>query len=287
MNPSQNPTNGLRWSRRWLLEQLQRVAPARWVRVPEVADPERAALVCVYRKRNVAHVRAAIKSLPPGFTVRLWALDEPVEDLSELTVGVGPGGRTALLNALVADLPFEPEMLVVMDDDAVFVVGGIERLLDAGTSLGFDIFQPAHSRTSQTAFGFVRKRPLLFARETTFVEQGPIVVLSRRAQRLVLPLPEELVMGWGVEVRWHGLAVAGELRLGIVDAVAVRHVGSDSSPRHGYDTGPELDRLRRELAVIGHTDMTEIQSTVRTVGLFGPWRCAPRPRWTLHRRGVL
>src|SRR5205814_2280642 len=100
------------------------------------------------------------------------------------------------------------------------------RLVHAGSSLGLDLFQPAHSRRSITAYPFVRMRAPLFARETTFVEQGPLVVLSRGAQRRLLPFPGDMGMGWGVEARWAAAARETGLRSGIVDAVAIRHPSS-------------------------------------------------------------
>src|SRR5206468_6209107 len=110
------------------------------------------AVVSVYRCRNAAFVQGLLRQLPVDAVVRLWSLDEIVPDLATVTLGSGPGSRFALLNMLIGDLPAEPDMLVVVDDDVRFVVGDLARLVHAGSSLGLDLFQPAHSRRSIPAY---------------------------------------------------------------------------------------------------------------------------------------
>lgn len=275
----------MQMSRQRAQEELQRWAPARFVRLPTDAAPKSVAVACVYRARNAQLVADLIADLPGDWPVRLWALDDVDDGLAHLTIGRGPGGRTMLLNTLVASLPSQPEMLVLMDDDVRFAVGGLPRLLRAGSALDFDLFQPAHSATSHWAFRFVRKRPLLFARETTFVEQGPMVVMSRRAQRTLLPLPEELVMGWGIEVRWNRIAREARLRLGIVDAIAIHHKHPETSG-HAYDSSAELAHLRQELASAGLDNLAEIQTSVREFGPLGTFTGPSAPWWRMHHRGA-
>jgi hypothetical protein len=263
--------------RRWYGELVDRAAPARWVPLAASLAPRRVALVCVYRRRHASVVRRLIQQLPVGAVVRLWALDEAADGLLPYTVGSGPGGRMAHLNALTRDLPADVDCLVVADDDVRFVVGDLGRLLRAGAALDLDVFQPAHSARSRWSFPFVRKHPMVFARQTRFVEQGPLVVLSARAQAALLPFPENTGMGWGVEASWSATATEHGLRLGIVDAVAIRHL---SEPGHAYDTEAELLGLRRELAALGLSDLRELQVATERVGVVSAWR---RGRARAHR----
>lgn len=257
----------LRYLGRRAVETGHRFSPSRLVPLPAATRPTSAALVCVYRASNADLVHGLLAELPRGTAVRLWALDEVAEGLEDLTIGTGPGGRLPLLNQLIDAVPGDPDCLIVSDDDVHFAIGSMARLLHAGASLGFDVFQPAHTRVSVHAFPFVRRRFHLFARQTGFVEQGPVVVLSRAARAALLPLPDELGMGWGLEARW---AAAGRrLRFGVVDAVGIRHV---SKLGHTYDTGPQIVQLRRELRAMGLENIRQLQTVHRSIGPVAAWR---------------
>lgn len=269
---------GARRARTALLVAADRLSPAALLPVPRTDGVGSVGFVCIYRRRNASTLRALLADLPAGTAARLWALDEPVPELASLTIGSGPGGRLELLNRIVATLPPGADHLVLADDDVELVNGDIERLLRVGAAAGFDLYQPAHAPRSANAFAFARRRPLLLARESRFVEQGPVVVMSRHAQDVLLPLPGELGMGWGVEVRWSRLAQQHGLRLGIVDAVGLRH---HQGGAHPYDTGKELAQLEREVAAAGLTDLRELQVTVRRVGAVRLWRDRVLPRRVL------
>lgn len=230
------------------------------------------ALICVYRKNGSDHVRALIDGLPAS-TVRLWSLDGEVPpDLADVTVGAGPGGRLTLLNRLVAALPQGAAAagLVIADDDVRVEVGTLALLLDIARRLNLDVCQPAHLATSHSSWHFTRRRCLSVARRTTFVEQGPLLLLSAAAQDLLLPLPEDLSMGWGVEVRWSHQAEATGLRLGIVDAVGILH----EAPAGGaYDRAVEEAVLAAEVSRAGLGDLRDLHRVLERVR---PWHRTAR-----------
>ena len=217
-------------------------------------------LACVYRSANAPVVRALLRQLPDPTVAALWCLDgEPPEDLRPITTGSGPGTRLRLLNHLVAGLPGELDALVLADDDVRFAVGDLGRLVEAGLSLQLDLLQPAHLASSWSNWDFVRRRSFTFARQTQFVEQGPLLVLSAHARKVLLPFPADLGMGWGVEARWHEQAQTHGLRLGIVDAVAVEHL---SPPGRAYDRRAAESSMHRELAAQGLVSLEELQVVV-------------------------
>ena len=248
---------------------LDQADPSRIALGSRKAAPSKVAFVCVYRRRNAAIVSRLLDRLPPSATVRLWSLDEVPPVLARHTYGQGPGSRFGLHNRLVAAI--EPGDraggLVVADDDVEFVVGDAARLLRLGAALGFDLFQPSHSGdsfASESSRALVRKQRLAVGRRTTYVEQGPLIVLSRRAQDLLVPFPEDLGMGWGAEVRWSRAAVEHDLRLGVVDAAVIRHL---VPPGGSYDTLAEEQRLADELESAGVTGLAELQSVLERSGL--------------------
>jgi hypothetical protein len=59
-------------------------------------------------------------------------------------------------------------------------------------------------------------------RETRFVEIGPVTAFGRRAAAELLPFPE-LRFGWGLDLHWAAIAGQRGWRLGVVDALPVRH----------------------------------------------------------------
>jgi hypothetical protein len=181
-----------------------------------------ATLLCVYRRRNVEHVtRLVAGARKAAFGIRLWALDEVAPELASDTVGTGAGSRFALLNEVAHGA--DAGWLVIADDDVAFVTPSAPRtLLAVAAAQNFDISQPAQARGSYRSHLITRQRILASARETTFVEIGPVVAFSPRARDLVLPFPDD-GMGWGVELEWAALRERG-LRLGILDCVALLHL---------------------------------------------------------------
>ena len=82
-----------------------------------------------------------------------------------------------------------------------------------------------------------RRRPASLVRETRFVEIGPVTAFSRRAAAELLPFPE-LRYGWGLDLHWAAIAARRGWRLGVVDALPVRHesgVVADAYPREAAE----------------------------------------------------
>lgn len=243
-----------------------------------LADAPRGAgaLLCVYRERNRDGVEAlACEAARLGLTVALWALDGAIPALASATVGAGPGLRTDLLNRLwQVARGGRPHQVVVADDDVAFTHGSLAHLLDAAVVCGFGIAQPAQSRGSAWRHEITRKRALSLARQTTFVEVGPLFVVTGPWIPRVLPFPEGFGMGWGLDVVWTDLLREG-CRLGVVDCAAV----SQPAPPGGreYDTGPEVERLE---SVLRERRLESPAGAQATLACWHPWQ--PRPPWLAH-----
>jgi hypothetical protein len=233
-----------------------------------------AALLCVYRRENHQTVRALIdQARRLDLSIALWALDEPLADLTAFTVGIGPGSRVDLLNRLWQEVSARaPHQVVIADDDMRFTHGTLDQLLGAATRCEFGIAQPAHHWDSYCSHEITRKRVLSLARETTFVEVGPLFVVTQPWIPRVLPFPEGFGMGWGLELVWWDLLREG-CRLGVVDCVSVMHPAPEGGSRE-YDTDPEGERLRSLLRERNLETITDAQCTLTS------WRAwQARPRW--------
>lgn len=231
-------------------------------------------LVGVYRSRNAIHVRRLVdQARRAGWTIAWWALDEPDDHLSDVTVGRGPGARLELLNQTVAATSSDSGWLVLSDDDVRFTCGDLVDLIDVCRRAQFDLAQPARSDDNSrfdfnVAHAITRARRRSVARLTTFVETGPLVVVGPRWRDRIVPLPAARGMGWGLELDWYELWKNGCL-LGIVDAVRVAHVGE---PGSDYDSTLEAERIHQELASRRYESWKDVQ---RTLGVWRPWRRTP------------
>lgn len=236
-----------------------------------------AAVYAVYRRRNAAVLGSLVKPpLDAGWKVCLWALDESDPTLAALTAGTGSGTKFDLVNRLLdAAPPASGAYVVVADDDAVFVRGSLVSFVEKATAAGLDLAQPAHVLWSNISHRITWMRPLSRARLTTFVEIGPIFAVSPTWRDRVVPFPDGLGMGWGLELDWMDLR--GECcRLGIVDATPVRHLSRFAT---AYGPGEEIARLNRRLEERGAPGWKGLR---RTLGTWRPWQ--PRPPWLAQPR---
>jgi hypothetical protein len=114
------------------------------------------------------------------------------------------------------------DWLLVVDDDVRLPRAFLDRFVGVCEAFGLDLAQPAQTLRSHSAWKVTRRRPASLARETRFVEIGPVTAFSRRAAAGLLPFPE-LRYGWGLDLHWAAIAGQRGWRLGIVDALPVRH----------------------------------------------------------------
>ncbi len=215
-------------------------------------------IACVYRARNAATVaRLAGQARAAGARVRLWALDAPVDALAEWTAGTGPGTKFELVNRLLATTPVPDDAYVVVADDDVRM-SSLAAFLRVVKEARLDLAQPAHGRRSSSTHPVTRLVPGAVARLTRFVEIGPVFAVSPAWRDEVLPFPDDVGMGWGLEADWYGLHRRGA-RLGVVDAAPMRHLGPIAT---AYDQSGERARLAERLAAQGLSGLDAIQDTL-------------------------
>src|SRR3954470_2894863 len=187
-------------------------APAR-ARVGRGGVARRVLVLSIVRPENAGTWRAAERELRAS--------------RHALTVRTGePGGRGKFenLNALLAGAdPGTHEWVLVIDDDVVLPRGFLDGLLDVADRVDLDVVQPAHRLAGHAAWGVTRRRALSVARETAFVEIGPVTAFRASTFGALLPFPS-LRMGWGLDVHWAALAREHGWRMGVVDALPVLHV---------------------------------------------------------------
>ena len=75
---------------------------------------------------------------------------------------------------------------------------------------------------SHAAWRVTRRRAGSLVRETRFVEIGPVTAFRKDVAELLTPFPD-LRYGWALDLHWSAVAAEKGWRLGIVDALPVRH----------------------------------------------------------------
>ena len=162
-------------------------------------------------------VRIALGSAGPA--------DEP---LREHTVAEGlSGGKFENLNRVLeaaggAANGAPADWTIAIDDDVRVPRAFLDRFVGVCEAFELDLAQPAQTLRSHSAWKVTRRRPASLVRETRFVEIGPVTAFGRAAAAELLPFPE-LRYGWGLDLHWAALAAERGWRLGVVDALPVRH----------------------------------------------------------------
>jgi hypothetical protein len=184
----------------------------------------------------------------------LGALDEPAPALAPDTVlgNLRGSGKFENLNALLGRSPVkEAEWTVVLDDDVELPGDFLDCFLFCAERFGLQLAQPALRHTSHAAWSVCRRERGSIVRRTRLVEIGPLTAFHRSVVSELLPFAP-LQMGWGLDLHWGGLARQRGWRLGIVDAIPIRHEARETAS--GYDRRLAVEELRQFLAGRPHID---------------------------------
>jgi hypothetical protein len=219
-----------------------------------------ATLIGVYRSRNAERVeRLVTAARRDGIPSLLWALDKPDDRLRNVTFGSGPGSRFEHLNTLAERVPAE-RWVVACDDDIRFCVPhALRTALRVASRQKLDLSQPSQGARSNLSHDITRQRRAVCVRDTTFVEIGPVLLISPVIRDSLLPFPVE-GMGWGLELDWYILHQRG-FRFGIIDCVPLLHLEPVGG---GYQLPDEVGAMKERLAHYGFSSIADIQRTLRS-----------------------
>ena len=197
-----------------------------------------------------ARLRRAARREPPRRRVLAVGIERPgslmdaaraelVRSRHAVDVVTGPQGERGKfenLNALLAaHPPAAYDWLLVIDDDVALPRGFLDAFLCAAERTGLKLAQPAHRLHSHAAWPVTRRHPGATARETTFVEIGPVTAFHRDCLDVLLPFPEGLPMGWGLDVHWAAVAAEHGWPIGIVDATPIGHTQRPAGSGYARD----------------------------------------------------
>jgi hypothetical protein len=198
-------------------------------------------VVGVYRPGSLlAEALPALRSGRHRVRIALGSTGPADEPLREHTVAEGlAGGKFENLNRVLeaaggADAAADgagadaaaggaPDAwTVVIDDDVRLPRGFLDRFVGVCEAFDLDLAQPAQTLRSHSAWKVTRRQPASLVRQTRFVEIGPVTAFGKAAAAELLPFPE-LRYGWGLDLHWAAVAAERGWRLGVIDALPVRH----------------------------------------------------------------
>ncbi|GAB0119616.1 hypothetical protein [Acidisoma sp. 7E03] len=139
-----------------------------------------------------------------------------------------------LLNALTTDAA-RFDWILLMDDDVELPPGFLDRFIAVAEACDFALCQPARTADSYIDHPIVMENPGVSARRTRFVEIGPVTAIRRDAAALILPVPEDCGMGWGLDYVWPQVMEEAGLKMGVVDATPIAHRMRRQVSGYGYD----------------------------------------------------
>jgi hypothetical protein len=154
------------------------------------------------------------------------------------------------------------DYVMVCDDDVLLARDFVDCFIAEQQCLDFALAQPARTWRSYTDHPIVRRRLFTRARQTNFVEIGPVVSFRRDFMRLVYPFSSESPMGWGYDLTWPVVASEHGLAIGIVDGVPVDH--SLRTRGAHYDYREQRDSMGVYLSNRPHIRAEDLVSAIRT-----------------------
>ena len=186
-------------------------------------------VIGVYRPGSLlAEALPALLSERHRVRIALGSTGPADEPLREHTVAEGlSGGKFENLNRVLeaagaAATGAAADWTIAIDDDVRLPRAFLDRFVGVCEAFELDLAQPAQTLRSHSAWKVTRRRPASLVRETRFVEIGPVTAFGRTAAAELLPFPE-LRYGWGLDLHWAAVAAERGWRLGVVDALPVRH----------------------------------------------------------------
>ena len=154
------------------------------------------------------------------------------------------------------------DYVMICDDDILVGANFVDRFIAEQESLDFALAQPARTWRSFTDHPIVRRRLFTRARQTDFVEIGPLVSFRRDFFKAVFPFSLESPMGWGYDHTWPVIARDLNLAIGIIDGTPVDH--SLRARSSLYSMKEAMDSMRSYLAGRPHIANVGTCRTIRT-----------------------
>ncbi len=170
--------------------------------------------------------------------------------------------RSKLINSMINEhLNGCYDYILIIDDDIRLPKRFLDQFLLRQEEFNFSLAQPARTQESIISHKITLQNNSLLARETRFVEIGPLVSIRRDAQNIILPIDEESPMGWGLDYVWPALILENKQKMGIIDCVPVAHTLRETGK--SYDTDKAKEEMNKFLALKPHLSEIEAHTILK------------------------
>jgi hypothetical protein len=235
---------------------------ARWRRIPQLLsliDTAMAARIAIgnIRTRQSARATPSQKVLLAGIEVpeREADLARVIRRLCETTrhqvdvaiTRMEPAGKFANINRAISTRDLgQYDWLLIVDDDIELSRHFLDVFLHLAHTHELQLAQPAHRYRSHKSFLITERHWGALVRRTGYVECGPVSLFHRETFPEIIPFPP-LRWSWGIDVSWADLAKRRDWKVGIIDAVPIRHlrpVGGSYSTSAANDEAADFLRSK-------------------------------------------
>ncbi|MCX7982230.1 MAG: hypothetical protein N2572_04875 [Syntrophales bacterium] len=169
-------------------------------------------------------------------------IDEELENYTVLKLAE-PKPKFLLLNDMLQRHNLHLyDYIIISDDDIILPFGFLDEFIYLQDKHGFYLAQPARTSNSYIDHPIVEKQNGILARQTMYVEIGPLFSIHRNAFNVILPFDVSSPMGWGYGNVWSHEFHSKGLKMGIIDHTPVDH--SIRRPVENY-SWKEADEQRK------------------------------------------
>lgn len=169
--------------------------------------------------------------------------------------------RNLLINkALCSRNADEYDYIVICDDDILLPFKFLDKYLMAAEHFDFSISQPARTKNSYRSHDIVYECREYIARETRFVEIGPMVFFRKDIFNKVFPLEAFPSMGWGHDYVWPVKVRQINKKMGIIDILPVDH--SLRKPSATYSATTAYQEMKEYLSNNDHISPADAEKVV-------------------------
>jgi hypothetical protein len=263
-SPGGRPLRTLRRVEDRLLDARLRLAGPQLDRLAAAAPRRSVLAVSIYRPDggDLPRALAELRRTRHDLRAALGSTGAEQPALAADTVATGlRGGKYDNVGAVLdAAGAHAADWTLVVDDDVLLPRRFLDRFLGVCERLDLALAQPAQSLASFAAWPHTRRRRGSLARETHFVEIGPVTLFRHDALAALRPFPS-LRYGWGLDLHWGAVAEERGWRLGVVDALPVRH--EQTAVAVSYSSDDAIEEARRFLAERPFVDSRRAGATVR------------------------
>jgi hypothetical protein len=186
---------------------------------------ELARLAAAVPPRRVLTVGVAAPSRPGQMEAVVSRLSDTRHEVAVSVVPMAPMSKFQNVTRALEAAPAPAhsyDWVFITDDDVGLPPGFTDRFVGLLERGGFQIAQPAHRFFSYSSYVATQRRWGSLARQTRFVEIGPLTAVRGDVIGALMPFPVSR-WDWGLDVHWAQIARDRGWRIGVLDGTPIEH----------------------------------------------------------------